>query len=424
MDVFNIFTAFQNPASSYRNQKTTLEKLKFLLKNLFYFFNIFVMIVYIITCLLLIVRTPFNITYFALGFMTSIQINIAIIKMLILLYNRDKLKMTVSMITQGYSVDQQRTFKIINLVRIFTIYRNQSITQFCINVILFMSVFITRAFTDKYDFIGKMPIESSNIFINIILTVSANYAAFPFLLTNLVSDIVINKLTTNLSIEFKILAYKFEHLNEEVNERRNRQLYENQARLKNIQKSKNPSKNQIIPLSHPSTSNEKPETPKQTKFSFQMELDDLKPLIIRHNQLFECHKILQETFCVVFLLNFIIAAIIICTVAFMVTIKADDRFFYVPILIRDLYKTFFLCFFGQMLKDASLSVSKGVESIKWEDIEDQDVKKSILFIMIRSQKAACLQITKDIQITAELFTKILTSAYSYYTFCLHIYKRN
>jgi hypothetical protein len=153
-------------------------------------------------------------------------------------------------------------------------------------------------------------------------------------------------------------------------------------------------------------------------------MDDLKPLIIRHNQLFDSFKILQKTFSVIFLLNFVTAAVIICVVAFMVTIKAEDRFFYIPILIRDLYKTFFLCFFGQMLKDASISVSKGVERIKWEDIADRDIKESILFILMRSQKSAALQITNDIQITAESFTKILASAYSYYTFCLHIYKRN
>ncbi|XP_070491485.1 odorant receptor 85b-like [Chironomus tepperi] len=267
---------------------------------------------------------------------------------------------------------------------------------------------------------------------------SINYAPFTFLLVNVVTDVLINELITKLSIEFRVLAYKFEYLRDDVNLRRKQQLSETRRRFKS-QYSIKPSTSQdqhpgklikssfqaLIDSSHPNDIDE-PTTSHEyrSSYPFEIEIDDLEPLIARHNEIFKCFRILQETFNFVFLINFTIAAFLICIVAFSVTIDTHDRFVYVPLLIRDLLKIFFQCYFGQMLKDSSNSVLRGVERIGWENINDLEVRRSILIIMTRMQKDTVLYIIDGLEISLKLFTTILTSAYSYYTLLCGIMEKN
>jgi hypothetical protein len=64
------------------------------------------------------------------------------------------------------------------------------------------------------------------------------------------------------------------------------------------------------------------------------------------------------------------------------------------------------CDYGQMLKDASLSVADGIYESGWENLEDEKLKKMLMMIIMRSQKSSALTAMKFNEINLEQFAKV------------------
>ena len=75
-----------------------------------------------------------------------------------------------------------------------------------------------------------------------------------------------------------------------------------------------------------------------------------------------------------------------------------------------------------MLKDAGLSVAKAVQNIDFENIKDYKVRRALMMILMRSQKSIAFQKVLTYEITIEQFTTVVSSAYSYYTLCLQVFR--
>jgi hypothetical protein len=73
-----------------------------------------------------------------------------------------------------------------------------------------------------------------------------------------------------------------------------------------------------------------------------------------------------------------------------------------------------------MIKDAGESISNAISQIKWEELTDENVKKTLLFILVRSQKSTAFRIIKTFEITLNQYAKILISAYIFYVFSVSV----
>jgi len=408
------------PSSDLRNLRTLRQKLIILVRVCILFANISSILIYVVALGCLMFGQAFNITHFILGFLSFIQVITGIVKHLVIMSNAEKLSKVLKATSHSYCPKDQEKFNVKSVHKTFKIYCRYSVILFSVNFMLYMVGTALRIISKHFELIDNTILATSNAALYSLIFIMTIYAPILVLFVNLICDFFIYGLIACLSIEFKVLAYNFEHLTEDVNRKRRQQLLDAQERLKKSQNSKNDS----TISSCCSSSNKTEPYSSNSSILTSIKLDDLKPLIDRHNELFECHKILQESFSIVFLVNFIIAAFVICIISFRLTISSFDRTYFVFILIRDLFKIFFQCYFGQMIKDASFDVLDGVTKIEWEDIEDQAVRKSLTMIMIRSQEPATFLIMKVSEITLEGFTAILASAYSYYTLCLQLYGGN
>ncbi|XP_070507557.1 odorant receptor 85c-like [Chironomus tepperi] len=227
-----------------------------------------------------------------------------------------------------------------------------------------------------------------------------NLAHITYQISNVVIEIFQYGLMTILSMEFRILAYKFENLKSLIEEKN-----EIEVKIK-----------QVFP-SEPSTSNNINQPKKRSAL---IRLQDIKPLVDKHNELFEFRNLLQDILSLSLHLRFILSSFQLCFLAFQIT-KSKEKYLFVAEMVKNLLNIFFQCYFGQMLKDSGHSIAKAIERMEWENIKDLKVRRSLLMIIRRSQKSIALRIINTYEITVEQFTTILASAYSYYTLCLEVF---
>lgn len=338
--------------------------------------------------------TPFNIQHFIFGFFSFSQFGSAIFKSQTIFNKRRKICEVLSSVPTFYSKKDQENYKIRERLRIFELYRLRSIAIFCFIIVASLGVTVVNIVNRNFEFSEKLPFDTSNVFVLSIAILWMHLANISYQATNVVTETFQYGTVTILSMEFRILAQKFEHL-------------------------KANNSNQLATVSETKPN---PSTSKNTKRSAQIKLAELKPLIDKHNQLFEIRNNLLDVHCTTFHIRFLLSSFQLCFLAFQITFKNESRFFYILELAKNLLNIFFQCYFGQMFKDAGLSVLKAVQKIDWENIKDMSVKRYLMMIMMRSQKSIAFRILETYEITVAQFTTILTSAYSYYTLCLQVFR--
>ncbi|CRL04314.1 CLUMA_CG017410, isoform A [Clunio marinus] len=75
---------------------------------------------------------------------------------------------------------------------------------------------------------------------------------------------------------------------------------------------------------------------------------------------------------------------------------------------------FLLCSNGQKLEDNSMKVAEGVYASRWETFQSIKVKKHILFIMMKSQRAKRLTALNFADVSLSSFAHILATTWSYF----------
>jgi gustatory receptor len=136
--------------------------------------------------------------------------------------------------------------------------------------------------------------------------------------------------------------------------------------------------------------------------------DSLKICVDRQNELATCVEEFQNIFSPSFVFEFIASSFIICFTAFQLSTSTNyiNMLFNILFCIFSMNQIFILCFFGQMLIDASEGVVDGIYNCGWEDLDDVKLKKSILLAMIKAQKTSKLTVFNISTITLHQFEKV------------------
>lgn len=389
----------------FKSQRTLKSKIKFLLK-------IFICVFYLTNMLLFglvygswMFDTPFHIEHFIFGFFAFSQQGSAFLKFLNFYAKRGKIMKILGSVPQLYDEKVQENYKIKKWIQAFTSYKNWSMRMFYVTIILSLGATITHIYQKNFEFSKKLPFDTSNVYVHSLTIIWMNYAHITYQIINIVMEIFQYGLVTILSMEFRILAFKFENLKSVIEER-------NKIKVQNIEADEEPttSKSSISPIKNPK---------QQIKHSASIKLQDIKPLVDKHNQLLELRDLLWNVLSLSFHIRFILSSFQLCFLAYQIT-ASNEKYLFIAEMVKNLLNIFFQCYFGQMFKDAGHSIAKAVQRFEWETIEDIKVRRSLVMIIMRSQESIALRIIKTYEITVEQFTTILTSAYSYYTLCLQL----
>ncbi|CAG9807286.1 unnamed protein product [Chironomus riparius] len=151
----------------------------------------------------------------------------------------------------------------------------------------------------------------------------------------------------------------------------------------------------------------------------------LQMIIDRQNRLFEVTSKLEESFTFSNLYYFLVASIIICLFAFIVSTSNDitQVILMGSMCVSTIYQLYLQCSYGQLLTDASAGFMDGIYDCGWEDFEDITLRKMMIFIMMRTRKPATVTYMKFGNLTKQLFTSAIWRAYSYFTLCQQIYSK-
>lgn len=366
--------------------------------KLIHVFKILIFTIHLVNMLLFAViygswmfEKPFNAGHFIQGFSSVSVFSFAILKNLNIMLQRDKIKKIFSQIIKTFTNEDRKKFKIDEKLRTFLLYRRLCLVTLWILVAVAAVLALLHVF--KGD--GSFPLEFMfiNFYAQILCMSWVQVANFTFLISNVVTDLFQYGLITTLSIELYVLAQDFASLEETVH-----------------QKQEN-----IPELSTATSQNSKPAEVQE------ITIDDIKPLIDRHNQLLEVRNLIWNVFGLFFNIRFVQSSILLCLTAFQITITEDLPYFYITILMSYTLNIFFQCYFGQMLSDAGRSIEDSIQHCGWEKIEDIKVKKCLLQVLIRAQNPISFEILKLSEVSLEQFTVVVSSAYSYYNFCSQVY---
>lgn len=388
----------------FKSQKTIKRKIKFLLQTFICVFNLINMLLFGLVYGSWMFDTPFHFEHFIFGFFAFSQQGSAVLKLLNFYSKREKVMEIFSLMPQLYNEKDQQNYKIKRRIQAFLTYKKWSVRMFCVTIILSLVATANHIYQKNFEFSKKLPFDTTNIFVHSLAVIWMNYAHLIYQITNNVMEIFQYGLVTILSMEFRILAHKFENLKTIIKER-------DKIEVQNIEANVEPSTSNLMV-----SKIKNPRQPK--KHSALIKQQDLNPLVDSHNQLLKLRDLLWDILSLSFHIRFILSSFQLCFLAYQIT-ASNEKYLFIAEMIKNLLNIFFQCYFGQMLKDAGHSVAKGVQRTDWENVEDLKVRQSLMMIIMRSQKSIALKIIETYEITVEQFTTILTSAYSYYTLCLH-----
>jgi len=133
---------------------------------------------------------------------------------------------------------------------------------------------------------------------------------------------------------------------------------------------------------------------------------DLRKLLIRHQELIEIFDDIKSLF--TFILFFIqgVFAISSCGFQLLTATNSIDLLFSISYTTFLFSQVFFYCFYGEKLITASQDVGRKILESNWYLLKDIKVKKSILFIIIRSQKPCMLSGFGSISLSIETFSNV------------------
>lgn len=362
---------------------------------------------------LLIFEKPFHLDHFIIGIIVAIELSTGFMRSILMFVKRQQIRELLNKLSHVYSMEEQNNFDIKSILNSFLRYKYLSIVIFILTIIAGIIVASVRIKNNNNEYSDKLPLDMSNIIIYIVLGAWVHLAHTTFQIVNLIIGVFQYGLITLLSIEFHILANRFVMIQKEITQKKKSQLIKSlKARKEKIRK--------LLRAKTLISSMEHLENPPQQN---QITLNDIKPLIERHNELFQLRDILEQVLHLSFLIKFVKSSILICALVFRLTINNEDQYFHFLDLLRIFVSILFQCYFGQMLKDASYKIAATIEQIGWETIDDCKMKRALKMILMRAQKSAELRIMKAFKISLEQFLMILNASYTYYALCLNVFKR-
>ncbi|KAG5666589.1 hypothetical protein PVAND_014607 [Polypedilum vanderplanki] len=164
---------------------------------------------------------------------------------------------------------------------------------------------------------------------------------------------------------------------------------------------------------------------KINELNLQLKLQ-LHHLIIDHSSTLDIRNDLQRIFSKVFLVNFFTTTFSVCFQAFN-AITSPDIANFLTYFFGSVFQSWMLfiqCRFGEQVKNESFAVAEAAYFCDWEEIENVEIKKKILIIMMRSQKSEAFKIWKFSEISLEQFIKFASATYSYFALLKYVNEKS
>lgn len=136
---------------------------------------------------------------------------------------------------------------------------------------------------------------------------------------------------------------------------------------------------------------------------------EIMGLVKRQIDLYELVDELQGIYELNFLFSFVISSLIICFVAFILTVANGNLTlysFFIPFLGVMMGQIFLLCMYGQKLMDASAEMAHGIYNSNWSEVEDISVRKQLVLIMERCQKEKRLTAMGFADISLPIYARV------------------
>ncbi|XP_062125980.1 odorant receptor 85c-like [Drosophila sulfurigaster albostrigata] len=150
----------------------------------------------------------------------------------------------------------------------------------------------------------------------------------------------------------------------------------------------------------------------------------LAQVVQYHERLLSLSAELNEIFGVPLLLNFLISSFVICFVGFQMTIGVppDLMIKLLLFLVSSLCQVYLICHHGQLIADASSGIALAAYKQDWS-FADVRYRKTLVFIIARSQKPAFLKATVFMQITRGTMTELLQLSYKFFALLRTMYAK-
>lgn len=353
------------------------------------------------------------------------------------------LSLIISMVNVKYGtlfVKRRQIAKIMKILEKFQ-FKNGKFEKFkfiygCYTVILIMiSTFSAmrnlilgiRNFT----ILSKFPIEiqSFGIFSTVLIWIHLTQVFS--LIVNFKFDILTYKFITITSMQFWKLRDDFKSLKSmKVLKRNIRKLDEIEARIKLFE----------LPGAMPSTSrsiNLLSKLPPRPPSPQPVTVNELLKLIKHQEELHKIAEDLKNIFNFSFTYSFAINSLIICALAFRVSINEFSTSILIGGLTYNLMRSYMQSFFAQMLKNSSGDVKHGIYECGWEDFEDIKIQKLINIALAQAQREKTFKsfgiwennneqylmvsVFKESKYSSIFHLQVINTAYSWYTICLNLY---
>ncbi|XP_022115688.2 putative odorant receptor 92a isoform X1 [Pieris rapae] len=151
--------------------------------------------------------------------------------------------------------------------------------------------------------------------------------------------------------------------------------------------------------------------------------EDLRELVLRHQELIELVNEVQKIYSTSMLFNIIISSFTICFCGFNITVIKDvgTSFAFLNFLLMSLYQIFMLCFFGDIISVSSTRIGDAIYKSKWYEAKPA-FKRSLFIIIMRSRKPCVLSAAKFATLNLTAFTKILSRSWSYFALLRTMYR--
>lgn len=135
---------------------------------------------------------------------------------------------------------------------------------------------------------------------------------------------------------------------------------------------------------------------------------NLRQLLYHQQELFEISDDIKSLFTFIFFYTFIQGAVSISSCGFQLFAAEyiTDTIFSVCYTASSVSQVFLYCFFGEKLKTSSQDVSKNIFESNWFELENIEMKKDLLFVAMRSQKACVLSGFGFVTLTIETFSNV------------------
>nr|WCC57566.1 odorant receptor 44 [Papilio memnon] len=150
----------------------------------------------------------------------------------------------------------------------------------------------------------------------------------------------------------------------------------------------------------------------------------IQDFIRRHQKLISLADILDDVFNKIVFVHILIVTITVGFFAFATTVgtgmvgKANNIVGSVAILST----AYVVCYYGEMLKEESSGIADAAYASLWTK-GDIRYQKIVCFIITRSQRPCCLTSLRHVPVTMTMFTKVLSTTWSYFSLATSIYSR-